>query len=129
MPVCTLPYQGKCEVSIVIDIHGVEEELSVLVDTGFVSGTGFGLKLPAEFARYANVLGTAYVEVADGRRIPVYTIPDAKILQIEDHRFEDGITIPAIFMSGACAIGVSFLQLCILTFDGPNRIATFDHVP
>lgn len=130
MSICTLPYEGKCELNVVIDIHGTKKELSVLVDTGFTSGTGFGLKLPAEFARFAKFTGTGYVRVADGREVAADTIPDVKIMQIGDHKFDkDGVIIPTLFMSGPRAIGVMFLQLYILKFDGPNKRATFDHAP
>lgn len=129
MPICTLPYQGKCELNIVVDIHGVEKEVSVLVDTGFTSGTGFGLKLPTEFASYANFTGTGCVQVGDGRVIAADSIPDAKIIQIGSHRLKDGVPIPTLFMSGPRVIGVMFLQLCVSKFDGPNRIATIDYVP
>lgn len=130
MSVCTLPYDGRCELNIVVNIHGVEKNLNVLVDTGFTSSTGFGLKLPAEFARYAKFTGTGYVRVADGRQVAADSIPDAKIVQIGDHKFDkDGITIPTLFMNGPRAIGVKFLQLCILNFDGPKKIATIAHVP
>jgi hypothetical protein len=130
LPICSLSYDGKCELNIVVNIQGVEKNLSVLVDTGFTSGTGFGLKLPTEFARYAKFTGTGYVRVADGRQVAADSIPDAKIMQIGDHKFgKDGVTIPTLFMSGPHAIGVMFLQLCILNFDGPNRTATINHVP
>jgi len=125
-----LPYDGKCELNIVVNIHGVEKDLSVLIDTGFTSGTGFGLKLPTEFARYAKFIGTGYVRVADGRQVATDSIPDGKIIQIEDHKFgKDGLTIPTLFMSGPVAVGVMFLQLCVLNFDGPKKTATIEHVP
>ena len=130
MPICTLPYEGKCELSIVVDIHGAKKELSVLVDTGFTSGTGFGLKLPAEFARQAKFTGTGNVLVADGRAVAADSIPDAKIMQIGDYKFgTGGVTIPTLFMSGPCAVGVMFLQLCVLNFDGPKKTATIEHEP
>lgn len=127
LPVSTLPYDGKCEVKIIVNIHGTEKEVGVLVDTGFVTGTGFGLKLPAEFARYANYTGTGHIRVADGREVAADSIPDAKIIQIEEHRLREEVTIPTIFMSGprAC-IGVLYLQRCILRLDGPSRIATIE---
>jgi hypothetical protein len=130
LPTCTLTYDGKCELNIVVDIHGTTKQLTVLVDSGFTSGTGFGLKLPAEFVNFARARGTAYVTVADGRSVPADTIADAKIIQIGDHKFDkDGISIPALFMNGPRAIGVKFLQSCVLNFDGPKKRATIDHVP
>lgn len=129
MPICTLRYDGKCELDIIVDIHGVEKNLSVIVDTGFVSATGFGLKLPAQFAIYANYTGTGFVRVADGRQVAAASIPDAKIVQVGSTRLKNGITIPALFMSDHGTIGVMFLQLCVSNFDGPNRTATIDYVP
>jgi hypothetical protein len=98
LPICSLPYDGKCELNITVNIHGVEKDFSVLVDTGFTSGTGFGLKLPAEFARYANFTGTGYVRVADGRQIAAASFPDAKIVKIEQHRINNNSDIPTLFM-------------------------------
>lgn len=116
--------------NIVVDIHGTKKQLDVLVDTGFTSGTGYGLKLPAEYVTFARVRGTTNVTVADGRDVAADTIPDAKIVQMEKHKFDkDGITVPTIFMNGPHAIGVKFLQLCVLNFDGPKKTATIDHVP
>jgi len=86
-----LSYDGKCEIKIIVDIHGTEKEVDVLVDTGFVAGTGFGLKLPIDFARYASYTGTGRVTLADGRQVAADSIPNAKVIQIESlkvfHRF------------------------------------------
>jgi len=126
LPISTLPYDGKCKMKLVVDIHGTQKEVDVLVDSGFTSGTGFGLKLPPEFARYASYTGTGHVGVADGRVVPADTIPDAKITQIEGHQLEEEIAIPTLFMGGPRVIGVLFLQQCILRLDGPNKIATIE---
>lgn len=129
MPTCTLQYDGKCELNIVVDIHGVEKDLSVIVDTGFVSATGFGLKLPSQFVTYAHFTGTGFVRVADGRQIAAASIPDAKIVQVGGTRLRRSITIPAVFMSDHGLIGVMFLQQCVSKFDGPQKTATIDHAP
>jgi len=126
LPSCTLPYYGKCELNIIVDVHGVEKELSVLVDTGFTSGTGYGLKLPSNFANYAMFTGTGYVRVADGREVAAATIPDAKIVQIDKHKLKDAVSVPALFMDGPRAIGVLFLQRCKVEFDGPSRKTSFN---
>jgi hypothetical protein len=127
LPSCTLPYHGKCELNIIVDIHGVEKELSVLVDTGFVSGTGYGLKLPSNFANYAMSTGTGYVTVVDGREVAAASIPDAKIVRIDQHKLKDAISIPALFMGGPRGtIGVLFLQRYNVEFDGPNRKTSFN---
>jgi hypothetical protein len=116
--------------NIVVDIHGTQKQVDVLVDTGFTSGTGFGLKLPAEFANYARAKGTTYIMVADGRSVPADTIPDAKLVQMGDHKFDKGgVVIPTVFMNGPRAIGVKFLQSYVLNFDGPKKTATIDHGP
>jgi len=126
LPVSTLRYDGKCEIKLIVNIHGTEIEVNALVDTGFTAGTGFGLKLPVEFARYANYTGTGYVQVADGRLVAADSIPNAKIIKVEDHALTDEVTLPAIFMGGPRAIGILFLQRCILNLDGPDRTATIE---
>jgi hypothetical protein len=104
-----------------VDIHGVEKELGVLVDTGFTAGTGYGLKLPSNFANYTLATGAGYVMVADGREVAAASIPDAKIVRIDKHKLKDAISVPALFMDGPHAIGVLFLQRYNVEFDGPNR--------
>lgn len=118
-----MDYTGKCSIKILVGIHGIEKELSVLVDTGFISGTGFGLKLPEDFARYAAFTGTGQVQVADGRSVNADSIPNAKILKIEDHDITEEVFLPALFLGGFGLIGMMFLQSCLLKLDGPNRVA------
>jgi hypothetical protein len=130
LPTCILPYEGKCVLNIIVDIHGTRKQLDVLVDTGFTASTNYGLKLPAEYANYARAKGATYIMVADGRSVPADTIPDAKLIQMGDHKFDkDGVEVPTIFMNGPRAIGVKFLQSCILNFHGPKKTATIDYVP
>ena len=110
---------------IVVDIHGVEKEISVLVDTGFTSETGYGLQLPSSYANYAISTGTGYVMVADGREVAAASIPDAKIVQIDTHRLKHAIPIPALFMGGPDGtVGVLILQRMSASFDGPKKVVT-----
>jgi len=126
LPVCTLPCDGKCEMKLIVNIHGTEKEVDVIVDTGFTTGTGFGLKLPADFAEFASYTGTGNIKLADGREVHVDSIPDAKIIQIEKHKLEEELTIPTIFMSGLQCIGMLFIQKCVLNLDGPKKVATIE---
>ena len=119
-----MDYSGKCVIKIVVGIHGTNKELSALVDTGFTSGTGFGLVLPTDFARFATFTGTGHVQVGDGRNIPAETIPNAKILKIEDNDISGDVFLPAIFLEGNSCVGMMFLQSCLLKLDGPNSVGT-----
>lgn len=124
MPTCSLKYDGRCDIDLVVDIHGTNLPIKALIDTGFVSASSFGLKLPANLAIYAKYLGTGEIRVADSRLVAADSIPDAKIVQIEKHKLAEPITIPAIFMGDSCSvIGMVFLQNCILHLDGPKRAA------
>ena len=125
MHVCTLAYEGKCHLNIIVNIHGTEKPFNVLIDTGFTSGTGFGLKLPAEDAKYAKFTGSGTVKVADGREVNAASIPDAKIVQIEQHRVTHARNTPTIFLGPSGVIGVLFLQSCHICFDGPNKNTIF----
>jgi len=109
-----------------VDIHGTVRNVTVLVDTGFVSGTDFGLKLPASYANYARVTGTGSVSLADGTPRDAESIPDAKIIKIGEHTLEEEVMVPTIFMDGPRAIGVLFLQQFKIIFDGPVREATIE---
>ena len=124
MPKSCLDCDGKCILKIVIDIHGTQKDLNVLIDTGFTSGTGFGLKLPLNLVRYARFTGTGRVRVADNREVDCDSIPNAKIIQIDAHKLNDAITIPAIFMDGTQCIGMMFIQDCQFNVDGPKKVAT-----
>ena len=121
-----MPYDGKCEMKLVIDIHGTKTDVDVLVDTGFTAGTGFGLKLPMDFARYTSYTGTGNVRLADGSEVAADSIPNAKIIQIEEHQLEDEVTVPALFMSGPVCVGILFLQKCVLNLDGSNKLTTVE---
>jgi len=118
LPKCTLLYDGKCVLNIVVNIQGTMKNVDVLIDTGFTSGTGFGLKLPLEYARYAKTIGTGSVRVADGRQVNTDSISDAEIIQIDKHQLRNAVTVPAIFMGSSGAIGVLFLQRRSAEFDG-----------
>ena len=111
---------------ITVDIHGTEKEITVLVDTGFTTGTGFGLKLPSNYTRYTKYTGTGHVNLADGSEVDIDSIPDAKIIQIEENKLEEEVTLPTLFMDGPICIGVMFLQKYILKMDGPNRLVTIE---
>lgn len=126
MPISILPYDGMCEMRLNVDIHGTVRDVTVLVDTGFTTGTGFGLKLPASYAEYARFTGTGHVALADGITVAADSIPDAKIIQVEGHMLEEEVTIPTLFMDGPRCIGVWFLQQCKLELDGPNREAKLE---
>ena len=119
-----MSYDGKCEIKLIVDIHGTKKEVDVLVDTGFTTGAGFGLKLPIDFARHARFIGTGHIRLADGSEVAADSIPNAKIIQIEKHQLKDEVTLPAIFMSGPRYIGMLFLQECVLNLDGPSKVAT-----
>lgn len=123
MQVCTLLYCGRCDLELIVDIHGVEKEVTALVDTGFCSETGYGLQLPANYVNYAMATGTGYVTVADGREVAVASIPDAKIVQIGQYRLKNPIPGAAIFTAGPeteGTVGVLVLQQMYMIFDGPN---------
>jgi predicted aspartyl protease len=117
---------GKIKLHIVVDIHGTQKDLDVLVDTGFTSGTGFGLKLPVNYAIHAKVTGTGTVNLANNDTVKCDTIPNAKIVQIENHVLDDEVTLPALFMEGPQYIGMMFLQGCHLNIDGPKKEAFLD---
>lgn len=124
---CILPYRGKCTVKLTVDIHGNTEEIpNVLIDTGFTSGTTFGLKLPIEYSRFANGPITGYVKQADGEKVPVQYIPDAIIACIQGFSLERKICMSTFFMTGPASLGMLFLQRCRINFNGPEEKAIFE---
>jgi hypothetical protein len=124
LPTSTLGYDGKCDLELVVDIHGTTVPVTARIDTGFVSDTGFGLRLPINLTGHAKYVGTGSVRVADGRLVNADSIPDAEILEIEGHKLAKPVSTPAIFMDGPCGLlGVLFLQRCMIKLDGPNKKA------
>ena len=112
---------GKCTISIELDIHGQKYDTDVLIDTGFTTGTGYGLKLSSRASLLASSVGYDLIRLADDRIIRCATISDAKILGIGGRRLGNPITLPTLFFNGPEVIGMRFLQLCKLSIDGLNR--------
>lgn len=127
MHTSTLDYSGKCNIRLVVNIHGTSREVSnTLVDTGFIINTGYGLKLPIEFRTFAKFILTGHINLANGQPHPMQYIPQAIITHVEGQRLQRAIPIPTIFMTGAPVIGMLFLQLCIIHLDGPDRKAMIE---
>ena len=70
--------------------------------------------------------GTGGIILAYNIEVACDSVPDAKIVQIDEHTLEDEVTIPATFMDGPHCIGMTFFQDCILHVNGPQRVGTFD---
>lgn len=120
-----LSYDGECLCKLKVTIQGTEVEIeNTLIDTGFVTVSGYGLKLPREYLRYAQNYGIGEVGVADGRRVIGISIPRIIITEFEDQPLVNTITIPTIILNGRRpAIGMRFLQRCIMNLDGIKRNA------
>ena len=121
---CRLTMNGRCDLNIVVDIHGTRMKVRVLIDTGFVRQTGYGLKLPASLAQYAYPTGTASIALADGEPVLAQAIPNARIVEIEGRPCD--FTMPTLFMDGPRVIGMKFLERCILNIDGPASSAKLE---
>lgn len=126
MHTSTLTYESLCEIKIKLDIHGHEEEINAIVDTGFTAGTGFGLKIPTSFSQHADYVGVGEVTMANGETIEVEYIPDGKILSFEDIALKDEVTVPVVLLDGPNCIGVLVLQKYVLRFNGPEETATIE---
>ena len=105
---------------MVVDIHGHRIPVDALIDTGFVSQCGYGLKVPRGLATLAYFTVTGDITVGDGRNIPTDYIPDAVIVEINGH--PTSIVVPTIFMSGVTVVGCMVLQRCKLSLDGPTGL-------
>jgi len=119
---------GKCPLSIEVDVQGKKYETEVLIDTGFTTGTRYGLKLGSRVSLLASSIGYDLVRLADSRIVRCASIPDAKLVAINGNRLENPITLPALFFDGPEVIGMQFLQMCKLSVDGPNRNGTLEFI-
>ena len=122
----SFPCDGKCTMSVELDIHGQKYETDVLIDTGFTTGTGYGLKLSRRASLLASSVGYDLIRLADDRIIQCATISDAKLLGIGNRKLARPITLPTLFFNGPKVIGMRFLQLCKLSIDGRKRIGTLE---
>ena len=87
---------GKCPLSIEVDVQGKKYETEVLIDTGFTTGTRYGLKLGSRVSLLASSIGYDLVRLADDRIIRCATISDAKLVGIDGKRLRRPVTLPAL---------------------------------
>jgi len=120
-----LSYDGKCLCKLKVIIQGTKVEIeNTLIDTGFITVSGYGLKLPLEYLHYAQNYGIGEVGMADGRRVIGISIPRIIITEFEDQPLVNTVTIPTIILGGRTpVIGMRFLQRCIMNLDGIKRNA------
>ncbi len=112
---------GKCPISIEVDVQGQKYQSEVLIDTGFTAATGYGLKLSSRASLLPSSIGYDLVRLADDRIIRSAAIPDAKLLRINGNKLSRPITLPTLFFNGPEVIGMLFVQLCELSIDGPSK--------
>lgn len=91
----------------------------MILDTGFSSTTGLGLKIPSVHSRYAYYRLTTKIRIANGNEVATEYIPDGVIVEINGHT--TNFPLPTIFMDGPKVVGCMFLQQCKLTLDGPGN--------
>jgi hypothetical protein len=118
LPRIPLSFNGATLIPIVVDTHGTPIPLDVMLDTGFATGSGYGLKLNTmhEQATYYTITGT--VRLANGLLVPTDYILDGTVVEIDRHPTQ--ITLPTMFMDGGNLAGCMFLQHCRLELDGPG---------
>ncbi len=117
----SFPCDGKCPISIVVDIQGRKYETKVLIDTGFTSATGYGLKLDSKASLLPTSIGYDLVRLADNRLVRSAAIPDSKLLAINGKKLGSPITLPTPFFGGPEVIGMQFIQTCKISIDGPSK--------
>ena len=126
----TLAFDKVSTLRITILIKGHEEQVDVILDTGYTSHAGHGLSLPINgFGKYA--------ELADEKR-PVKTghgeelhpfIPNVQILRIRDYRLRESVIIPTVIMGEIALLGALFLQNCTIHLDGRKKSGYLDLNP
>lgn len=119
MPKTKLVFSGHTTIDVVIDIHGHPIRERVLLDTGFSSSSGLGLKIPSDYAQNAFYLVTTTVRLANGQVVAVRYIPDGAIIEINGQR--TNFPLPTMFMDGPKVVGCMLLQMCKLRLDGPKN--------
>lgn len=122
----SFPCDGKCPISIEVDIQGQKYKTDVLIDTGFTTGTGYGLKLASKASLLAFSLGYDLVRLADDRIIRAASIPDARLIAINRQRLGRPITLPTLFFNGPEVIGMKFIQFCRLSIEGSMKRGTLE---
>lgn len=121
LPNWDLDYQGKCEISLTVEINGTERVVrEVLVDTGFVGDSG--LKLPNDLSSLAYNPQVTTITLGDGTPVDCFC-SYSKIVAIGEKRLKIPIQTWFIFGQGVNAIGTHVLQNFKLVLDGPKTKA------
>lgn len=112
-----------CPTLVRIDLNRHEEDVLVLLDTGYTSHAGHGLTLPIKYMEYVKEL-TTEKNISDAMGTepimkPFY--PDTKIIKVMDYELKQGFIIPTVFMGNIPLLGNFFLQNCILHIDGHQK--------
>lgn len=119
-----LRFNGWSAVRLGIDIHGTKVEEEVLLDTGFTTSSGFGLKIPMAHVQAASSVALGQVRLANGKLHPALWIPDGRITEINGEQVN--FTLPTLFMDGPRVVGCMLLQSCKLHLDGPSGEGTLE---
>ena len=119
-----LPYDGQCEVSLTVKIHSTEKEVhNVIIDTGLLTSSTYGLKVPFTLLDTANFTLTGTVALADGKPMNIKYIPAATITSLQGIELKKKVSVPTIFLGKRPLIGMMFLQTCLMNLDGPKKQA------
>lgn len=118
----TLRFDKVTTLRITILIKGKEEQVDVILDTGYTSHAGHGLSLPPnEFGKYAEQIDEKR-PVKTGHREDLHPfIHDVQIIRIRDYRLRESVLMPSVIMGEIALLGVLFLQNCTLHLDGRKR--------
>ena len=117
----SFPCDGKCPISIEVNIQGSNYETDVLIDTGFTISTRYGLKLASRASLLAISVGYDLVRLADSRIVRCASISDAKLVSVNGNNLHKPVILPTLFFDGPEVIGMQFLQLCKLTLEPKER--------
>jgi hypothetical protein len=103
-------------------IMGHEEEVDVILDTGYTSHQGHGLSLPPnKFGKYAEQTNEKRPVKTGHREDQHPFIPDVQIIKIRDYRLRESVLMPSVIMGEIPLLGVVFLQNCTLHLDGRKK--------
>jgi len=116
---------GFSKLDLEISIHKIKKCINnVLIDTGFTNQF-FGLKLPLEYAKFAQTLYTGQISLADAS-IKVIQYTNVIISKLLGCSLSTKLLVWTLFMEGIPIIGTTVLQKGKVCFDGPNSITSIE---
>lgn len=131
MRLVSAKFESACKLTLEVTLGTAETPPvdGVLLDSGFVHRT-FGLILPTGMLPSGIPHGTATIDLWDGSRKDVDTLPSGRITRVNGEWLARPIVTPVAFMDGLCPVlGTKVMKQWAVEFHGPGSWVSIDLAP